>query len=186
MQLYVTNVSSQNHVFTAMVPEKGRVTVTIPIGRQKPIGRNLNTPQIESILTHYGRYGMVSADEALKDERVVPLVYSLDTPIKQPVIERLMRQNQGLLIKKGQEARRRMAVAINNELDKHIQKMNQEGLGANLEQTEILIDEVETKEGKPEGDNLVREGILLDKSLDPRAAPVISDKKLRNRRQVGA
>lgn len=185
-KLYVTNVSRQRGMFVANVAERGRITMELPIGRQMQVGGDLNPIQIESILQHFAKYGIGLAEEALRDQKVTPWVFSLDRPLKQSQIELLMNQNEGLLVKRGQDMRRRMAVAINSELDRHVQQLNRdfirEGMRADMEELEITVTEQPTAGGKPDGDNLIQEGVLLDKSMPERAPPVITEKRPRSNR----
>lgn len=119
MKIFVANTTKQNQSFHYRLPENQRLLVlNIPIGRQEPISRNeLSTPEADAIIHQLRAYGAVRQDEVDRTKPFVGLCFSIDKPVKDTIIERVVGHNDDVLTERGAEIRKQAAVAINEALD---------------------------------------------------------------------
>lgn len=156
MQLYVANCTKQDHDFTYRIPEEAGVKKQkIPAGTQIPVfAKGLNKMQIDSVVEHHAKYGLVSFDEIDRTRPFVGLCYAVDRPIPINSILKAMEHNDGVLTKLGQQIRKDAAVATNAAIV--------DGTDANLRSLEMSVVEEESPNGAPEGRKLLAEGVRVE------------------------
>jgi hypothetical protein len=154
-KLFVANATPQVHEFTYIVPDddNGRVTRWQPRvqpirpGGQVQIAGDLNVKQIESIIEHHSRYGMVAVSEIDRTKRFVGLCYSLDKPVSAARIHQLMNGNMDVLELKGRKMREEAAIAVSNEIE---DTMREQRMPGELKAFEINVTEVRTPQSDSE------------------------------------
>ena len=116
MDLYVGNGTKQILQFEFRLKGSGRVSRTIGPGQQTGF-RGLKAEQVDEIVAQHEHYGMITADK-VKDAKVkVDYVYQIDKPINPAILDELDKRNTNVLIIRGRETRKQLAVA----LDKNVQ-----------------------------------------------------------------
>ena len=154
-KLYVANATPQVHAFTYVVPDDddGRQfrwqprVQPIAAGGQIPVAGNLNIKQIDSIVAHHRRYGMVEISEIDRTKPFAGLCYSVDKPIPAARIHQLMNHNLDILDLRGRKMREEAAIAVNNEIE---DIMREQRMPGELKAFEIDVTEVRTPESNSE------------------------------------
>lgn len=117
--LYVANTSKQIHQFIYRRPESQATSppLEIPPGQQRSIGTNLTDSDVDFIIRHHAKYGMVPAKEAAKTKDFVGLCYSVDKPISEDNLEVAFDHNEAVLNAIADMNRENTAVAISKSLE---------------------------------------------------------------------
>ena len=169
-KLYVCNATRQIQEFTYRLPERpGAKMQTVPIGGQVVIGGGeLTTPDIDYIIEHHKKYGLVSFEEVeQKRTEFSGMCYSIDRPITSERIERAMKRNIDLLEARGKQIRREAAVAANDKIE---HDLADSGLDAGITGLEMSIQEEEPKRGDREGQR-ISEGIRVTRTEESSDTP---------------
>ena len=119
---------------------------TIAIGQQEKLSLDLDTSDIDYILSQHAKYGLVAANEISRHHSFCGICYSIDKPIPAQQLEDWMRHNMGELQKVGVELRKQAAVANNNMIE---QALEEQGAPGRLRNYETTIEEVEPQGPDP-------------------------------------
>lgn len=112
MKLFVANLSKHNFHFTYRLPEKQVIAIDIPIGFQKQIGGDMSGAEIQHIVGHYAKYGMLPAREIQNLRQWTALCYSVDAPVDLDTFYEGYERNDTELTARSEETRAETAVAI--------------------------------------------------------------------------
>jgi hypothetical protein len=177
MRLYISNTTKQNVDFFYRVLENPVARrQQIPIGGQIVISGDLSTPDVEYIIGQHRPYGMVSADELDRTKEFVGLCYSVDKPVTMIKIERTMRHNDAVLIKRGEEIRKEAAIASSNGLENSLVEQDRQ---ESLRSFETTIVEENSEKRDTSDVKAISEGIRVRRSEEPQPRPVNSGKARR-------
>jgi hypothetical protein len=81
-RMYIANCSQHDQTFLYKVPESQATYLQdIRAGQQVVLARELTKPDIDAIVEHHARYGMIEAGNAGRTRMVAPLLYSVDRQI---------------------------------------------------------------------------------------------------------
>lgn len=151
MKMFVANCTKQARDFSYRLPDKGGRMQRIEIGQQIQVAGDLSQPEVDSVVDHYSRYGMLSVADARKSRgQFVGLVYSIDEPVKIENMQIVLQKNDDVLTQRGQEQRKEAAVATSAA----IMQNGEQGLKG----LETSITEVRKDGGEAE----VQEGVRVD------------------------
>lgn len=120
MKLYIANCTRQLSILNYRIPEvPNPVSSPVEVGRQFSASgtRELNSPQIDSIIAQLTIYGMRSVKDEIRDE-MIPYIYSIDEPVRPEEIRRVMEHNSGQLTQRGRRLREDAALATKANMDK--------------------------------------------------------------------
>ena len=158
MRLYIAcTKSSGTYVICYRIPEMtGAISQPIEAGSQVLVCHaDLNQIQIDSVIGQLRKSaGLMEQDEIARIDRVVPLVFSRDRPVKVDVIKSCIARNRGILFKKGDDTRKMAAIAADQRA---VEALTQEPeLRSNLHEFEMSVSEDTPgnmeREGKPIND----------------------------------
>ena len=158
--LYVANTSKQYHQFLYRRPESLSTVppLDIPPGQQRALP-DLAQAEVDYIIAHHARYGMVPAKEAAKVKRFVGLCYSIDKPVSEDSLEVAYHHNDAVLKAVADVNRQKTAVAIADTLEKSLNDIHSPVAVGRVE-VEVAED---TKIGQTqslnEGVEVVKEGV---------------------------
>lgn len=118
MRMYIGNCTKQPHDFIYQVigekrPRKQRIEVL----QQVRLTVELDPHQFNSIIEQHAVYGMVDVKNIDQTKAFTGLCYS-DKEIQIHKLARAIEQNDGVLVKRGEEMRKEAAVATSNQLQK--------------------------------------------------------------------
>ena len=114
MKLFVANLSKSHHRFFWQMPERIKINVTdIPIGQQRQIAGDLSAEQVNRIVTHHQRYGLLPAKEIPNLRQYAALCYSIDAPVDLETFYEGYERNDGEIQARSEEMRAETVVAIN-------------------------------------------------------------------------
>lgn len=166
MKLYIANTTRQNVDFYYRVPEiPGAPRMQkISIGGQILVSGDLNTPQIEAILSQHAPYGIVSADELDRVKGYVGLCFSIDKPVPAHKIERAMNENISILVRRGQQTRRESAVATSALIETELSEKSRPEILKNFEAS--IVEENPEVRGTEAGP-AIAEGVRVNRLADP-------------------
>ncbi len=157
MRLFIANTKSQGtYVINYRMPEvTGVMSQPIEAGSQVMVAsENLTEPQINAVVDQLRKTaGMMGSDEISRQDRVVPLVFSRDRPVKLDVIKGCIARNRGIQHKRGADFREMAAIAADQRA---AQALEPEPDLGNLQLMEMSVSE-ETpgtmeRDGKPIND----------------------------------
>lgn len=115
--MFVANCTAQIQDFTFRLPESTKLHAQpIEIGGQIEL-KNLNPLQIEAIVQHHGKYGMVHVGEIDRTKPFVGLCYNLDKPITVPRMQAAINHNFEVLEERGEEQRAAAAIATHQRIE---------------------------------------------------------------------
>ena len=134
--------------------------MTIPPGRQVPLGGDLHITQVTDIIDQLRRFGLVGTVGVPRLKTMAPFVCSIDKAVPESIIRQVMDSNAGILIREGQERRKRAAVAMNETVANAVaEKFAAEGIPSEAKQdVEIEIEQVEQSEA---GEKRIEEGFRI-------------------------
>lgn len=143
--LYIANCSKQTNSFIYRLPESNRtISQDIPPGKQVRIGSNLTSTDVDFIVRHHAKYGLVKEEEASKGKTFNGLCYSVDQPIKGRSLHAAFKHNDEVLRAQAEENRINTAATITAAIDGQLQET---GSGASVGHLEMEILE-ETRPGQ--------------------------------------
>lgn len=167
MKLYIANCTKQVQDFCYRVPEEpGLKRQTIPIGQQIPLSYDFTKMQIESVIAQHERYGMVHVSQIDLEKGFTGLCYDIDKRVSVESILAGLDHNQTVLIKRGQDIRRKNAISISHEINNQLaESLLPQGIDAQLRELEVTIEEEERAGSiRHEDDNLIEEGTIVTES----------------------
>jgi len=121
MQLYIANLTSQDHDFTYRVPAETGFTKRLHIqklraGMQQLIHTDAPPQVLEAIVDQHRIYGLVPVAEATKRKGFVGFCYSFDKPVSLDVMKYSIDHNKGVQDEKARENREIAAIAVDQTL----------------------------------------------------------------------
>lgn len=135
--MYVANCTNQAQDFIYRLPEVPAPRVQrIEIGRQILISGDLSQKDVEAVVSHHARYGLIKVSEIDRTRPFVGLCWD-EKPISVERVKRLWLHNQGVLTQRGKDQRQAAAVAANNAVEEQTP-------GA-LKSLELMVEEVPTE-----------------------------------------
>lgn len=143
--------------------------MTIPPGRQVPLGGDLHMSQVDDVTKQLETFGLTAlADVPRSRGKLIPLLYNVDTPLKPSQIEAVMNANAGILVEQGRERRQAASIATNALVD---QVVANEFAAVGLEaqtgpKVEVEFEQLEQSEA---GERKVEEGYRMDAKAKPPA-----------------
>jgi hypothetical protein len=170
MDLYIANATKQILQFEFRLADKGRVSRTIGSGGQT-VFSGLKQEQIDRVIYQHRRYNMLPLSEVMGARSYVAYFYSIDRPIKPEVIAMAAARNDGVLVVQGRETRKRLAIAINDNLGSSLAQNNSE---ARIRGFDLSVVEEEPRTGYHPDIKPVGERISVDLSGQmppPQSAP---------------
>lgn len=167
-RMYVANCTNQDHAFLYQLPENPATFLQdIGVGQQVVLAKDLSGPDIDAIVEHHARYGMISVDQVGKvRNRMFPLVYSVGRSVPLQKMSDQIELNKAVLVERGKESRIQAAVQSNEYIERTMRDMQ---LPDRIESLNMEIVEEHrdtTTDNSPE----VAEGIRVDRSA-PRGTP---------------
>lgn len=152
-KLYVANATKQTFIFSYRLPEaKQTIQRTIPMGTQLFFG-DFSSEEIKSIVDQGKPFGMIRVDEANQARDYKGLIYSENYEVKQGKIEFMLRANDDMLDRQGQELRKEAAMA--NVMGMNTQANNQN-------QTLNKVSMTVQQENEQPGSKQVSEGFRME------------------------
>lgn len=159
MKMFVANTTRQVVDFNYRLPENnGMRAQKIPVGQQIQLTGDLTTPQIDAVVKHWGRYGLVEVREIDRTKPFIGVCYSIDTPVPVSAIQRALSHNQQVLVDRGRETRKAAAIAESQTLNQSLEDNN---LPADLRNLEMSVVE---ENPAPRGDGeepAINEGVRV-------------------------
>jgi hypothetical protein len=179
MKMYVVNATKHNHNFAYIVTERTGITIqTIPMGTQLCLTGDLTQENIDSIIAQHAKYGFPSVDEIESKNAVFSgIFYSINKAASEEKIRRAMFRVQNQLVYEGKEMRKQAAIALNNQIEDDILG---DSSGIKLKSLEMTVEEIAPKGGLAEGQELMAEGIRVEK--EPSREPISPPRGGRGRR----
>lgn len=130
--------------------QPAKQTPAIPAGRQHPFG-DLHMDQIKDIIAQLTPYGLTEQkDINVLPPRVIPYIYSLETPVQAEAIRVVDAHNTGILRFDGQRRREAAAIAAQSALANEASTINipNSAFEATIEQEDAPVnDEKRVEEG---------------------------------------
>lgn len=145
MIMFIANCTQQVQIIHYQLPESvspngmlKTFTQAIEIGRQVKVNgkADLGQHDIKSICDHLCKYGMRDINKLDKEHDTIPLVFSIDRPVRSDLMLEVINHNKGVQIQRGKEARQRAALAVNLTIENTAATVN-----AEVPFTEVGIDE---------------------------------------------
>lgn len=114
MKLYVANTTKQKLQFTYRVPESDRLrSIPIEPGSQAVV-IDADRDAISAIIKHHEAYGLIEHREIDQAQQFIGTCYSIDKPVPSSIIEKGIRDNDGLLDRGAAESRQ-IALAAHDQ-----------------------------------------------------------------------
>lgn len=160
-KLYIANTTKQRFSFEFRRPETGRMLLrNIEPGAQLMV-LDTDSFEIDAIINHFGRYGMIDARNVDHSQAFIGLCYAIDKPVKHSVLVKALKDNDNHLDRAGHERRKVQVAATENKLrqqqtetgsgyrgDLEFEVTEQRGPDANKELLEETL-ATETNQKKP-------------------------------------
>jgi hypothetical protein len=136
--------------------------VVIQPGRQMPIGgfRKLHMMQVESIVQQLTKHGLIGTVDVPRHRGKIRYVFSVDKPVPSDLIQRLMDQNDGILVQEGALRRKHAAIVVNDQVAKAVEAEFQ-NRGIPKDPTQDVDVEVEQLEQSEMGETRIEEGVRV-------------------------
>lgn len=174
MNLFIGNPTKQIQEFAYRIPgNSGVLRQIIPIGGQIKISAELNRPEVDGIIAQHARYGMKSIDEVDRAKPLVALIYSVDKPIPSGRLTQAMAHNDDVLRQNGEEMRKEIAVAANNQIENQLAEIgNDNGQDMTLRGFETsVVEDVRSGQTRVEGQEQFAEGVRVTRGPAAPAKP---------------
>jgi len=191
-KLYIANCMKQTYIFAYRVPnESGIKQLPIRIGEQIQLPGDFDMSQISNtsasgIVDQHLKYGMVKFDEIDRTKPFIGICYSVDKKIPVEKIMRAMTHNEMVLEQRGRDLRQASAVASNNLIEKHLHEANQQSGGdAELGGFEMTVEEESQRGGRNGNDDLMKEGIKVDKAAEKNTEVKYEQRPRQSRKRSG-
>jgi hypothetical protein len=164
--VYVANCTRQAHQFLYQVPEfPAPFMQPIPPGGQIKLSKDLNPIQLDAVVGHHRKYGMVHVDEVARARQFSGLCYSTDKPIKLDRIQELITRNDRVLEDRGRKLRAAAAVAVNAQIENNMFERNMPGTLNEFEMSAVEED----RGDRPDDIEPVAEGVRVTRDAVPAA-----------------
>jgi hypothetical protein len=123
MKLYIANATKQRHEFWYMIPgTSGPRMQPIPPGAQISVSGNLLPEEVDAVVNHHERYGLIRSDGVDKARAFAGLCYAIDKPVPAKTIEKLFVRNQEVLERRAEEKLVAAALANNTVLENKVEQ----------------------------------------------------------------
>ena len=143
-RLFIANTKKQAEDFVYRIPEVVRTYMqSIPAGGQIEVYRDAPMDVLEGIVEQHRIYGLVNVSEIDRTKEFANLCYQFDKPITQNQIMYGIEHNSDVLEVRGNEMRKKAAVAINNNLERAAEESGNNKVKA----VEVGIKEEKTDQG---------------------------------------
>ncbi len=144
-KLYIANCKKQAEDFVYRIPEAIRTYMqNIPAGGQIEVYRDAPMDILEGIVEQHRMYGLVDVKDIDRTKEFANLCYQFDKPITQNQIMYGIEHNSEVLEVRGNEMRKKAAVAINNNLERAAEES---GSSSKVNAVEVAIKEEKTDQG---------------------------------------
>lgn len=155
MKMYIANCTPQGHDFLYRLPEVNKITrMRIEAGGQVALPGDLNTKEIEAVVRHHARYGMIEA--GARQPGFAGLCYSVDKPVPHATWHATVAKNLEVLSERGKEMRMQTAIGIEEAIEKNAP-------GA-INALELEVVE-ERRDGKIVDAPAINEGVRVDRGF---------------------
>ena len=175
--VYVGNATKQILEFVYRLPERKQpITQHVPIYKQVKLTPDFSAPDIDAILTQWGKYGMVNCTEMESVRKDFEgFLISVGKPIPLDKLERAAYYRSEVLEERGKKMRAEAAVAMINTIE------NETGTVA--KNYEISVAEIEPPQGfsRP-NDRHIAEGFRAERDARPNMPTPEPPKRARRRR----
>src|SRR5271166_2893524 len=125
-KMFIANATLQVQQFQYQVVETDQLfTKEIPPGQQRQLdakGGDFNTLDVERVVKHHSRYGLIPESEVGKVAKFSGMCYSLDKPVSFARLSLLANTNRGIKYEEGKEIRTAQGIAINANLERQLQE----------------------------------------------------------------
>jgi hypothetical protein len=169
--LFICNVTNQLHNFAYWLPEQPRHFLQdVPIGGQVQVpgvSRQISREVLDSIVEQHAKYGLVSAEEALRGAHFSGLVYSIDKPVSFQRLQELISKYRNILVERGRRTREAAAVAIDEYAAGQLLEM---GRPETLRQVEVEVEELSRTEQSDDSPE-VFERLRVERGADDGTRP---------------
>jgi hypothetical protein len=136
-------------------------------GRQIQLGSDFHVRQIEDIVSQLTPFGLIGTVDVPRQTGYAPLVFGLDRPISEDVLNNVKATNEGFLVEQGKLRRQRAAVVVNDAVQNRIKaELDAKGItdvGA-PDSVQLTIEQQEQSEN---GESRIEEGYVIDKKAPP-------------------
>jgi hypothetical protein len=167
-RMYIANCSQHDQTFLYKVPESQATYLQdIRAGQQVVLARELTKPDIDAIVEHHARYGMIEAGNAGRTRMVAPLLYSVDRQIALSRIQEQIRRNSEIQVAQGKDSRQLAAVQTNDYVEQQLRDMK---LPDTLTEMSMEITE-ESRDTRTDASPQVAEGIRVTRNEPSDATP---------------
>jgi hypothetical protein len=155
MYLYVANATKQILQFTYRIPERrAPITQPVQIGGQTRLSIDLSQPDIDAILEHWGRYGLIPVSELDRVKEFQGYLYAIGKPISGAVIKKAAVIREAVLLRQGHAQREEAAIEMVNTIER------QPGVTP-ANQYEVSVVEEEPRGGYDPNQTHVAEGFRI-------------------------
>lgn len=115
-KLYVANTTKKRFAFEFRRPETGRMLMrNIEAGAQLMV-LDTDNFEIDAIINHFGRYGMIDASKIDQSQAFIGLCYAIDKPVKHSVLVKALKDNDNHLDRAGHERRKVQLASTEDQL----------------------------------------------------------------------
>jgi hypothetical protein len=180
-KLYIANCTPQVHMFAYWIADGPGRHLIQPIepGAQIQVGgKQLSTPQIDSIIAQHAPYGLVSVAEAFKRGvrgRFDGMAYSIDQEVPLVKLYEMVELRKGVLGVQGERMRTMAAIATNEYIEGEMQAR---AIPGRQTATDVSIEEMtrDVNDTSPE----ISAGVSVRRDAQP-GAPQASRAPVRRR-----
>lgn len=156
-KMFVANCTQQIQDFQYRLPERAEMLrQSIAIGGQIVLADDLRPMDVDAVKDQHERYNMIHVDRIGTVRAFVPLVYSLDRPVRSERIAEQVEANQLILVERGRKIRQDAAIAVNARVENQLAEDRAE---ARLNQLEMSVVE-ENRDPRDESPE-VAEGVRV-------------------------
>lgn len=156
MDLYIANVTEQNHTFHWRELENPKIiSQDIPAGQQVKVISDKSPEIVNAVIEHHKIYGLVDiagAKNATKSGKKVVLVYSTKGPLPAEVYQSAQEVNDAISADQIQLAKEKAAYSFGKMIEQ-----DQTGLAEGIREVELEISEETPKETSLKDKPLVRQ-----------------------------
>jgi hypothetical protein len=171
MKLFVANPTKQHRVFTYRLPhDRSSRHMPIPAGGQVCIHRDLAQSDLAAIVDQNLKYGLVEASQVNKRGPVPEMIYAVDREVPMSKIMEGFKAQEKMLIERGQDARTKGAIAIQQSLSEQF---------ASVDALEMEIVEEDPRGGRRDDDQAFSEGVIVGQTQEK------AERAARGRRRAG-
>lgn len=173
--MYVVNCTQQVQDFVYTVLEqRGVRSQQIAIGGYVQLSGELNKPQMDAIINHHARYGMVSEDEVDRTKEFVGIYYTIDRLPKLVKIYDAIKHNEEVLRARGVALRREAAIVTSGAIENSIPN-------GTLKELEMSVVEERRNGREVTSDPSIAEGVRVNREHQ---GPPVSETRAEQRKRA--